>query len=211
MEAHNVTLHILYGIPCVGKSTAAIAFAYQRNIRTVIHTDYIREVQRGFVAPEQAPALAKVTHNAWELHGPPTRRNIEKGFVDHVREVAVGITTVVRKLISDGFDAVIEGVHFHSSIIEELRVTNDHADIHATLLIVRTAKELRQRVTDKEAGRTQGATRKSWQKNVPVMLAIQEFLISDARAHDICVTTADKWRSSWIPVHSHYSTWTTSL
>lgn len=210
MAAHNLALHILYGIPCVGKSTASIEFAYRRNIRTVIHTDYVREVQRCFVSPEHAPALAKVTHNAWELHGPPTRPNIEAGFLDHVKEVAVGIRVVVRKLVSDGFDAVIEGAHFHSGIIEELRVTNGDAEVQATLLIVRTAEELWQRVNEKEGRRVQGAARKLWQKNVPVMLAIQEFLISDARTHEIRVATAGEWRSSWIPANSHYSTWTMS-
>ncbi len=196
MTAHNFALHILYGIPCVGKSTAAIEFAYRRNIRTVIHTDYVREVQRGVVSPEHDSALAKVTHNAWELHGPPTRPNIEAGFLDHVREVAVGIRAVVRKLVSDGFDAVIEGAHFHSSIIEELRAANGDAEVQATLLIVGTAEQLRQQVNDKEGRRTQGAVRKLWQENVPVMLAIQDFLISDARTHDIPVATADEWRSS---------------
>ncbi len=203
MPAHNVALHIVYGIPCVGKSTAAVEFAYHRNIRTVIHTDYVREVQRVFVSPEQAPALAKVTHNAWELHGPPTRPNIEAGFVDHVKEVAVGIRTVARKLVSDGFDAVIEGAHFHGGIIEDLRVRNGDAEVPATLLIVRTAEELRQRVNDKKGRRAQGADRKRWQENVPVMLTIQEFLISDARAHGIPAVTVDEWRSSWIPVNSH--------
>ncbi|MGH3972395.1 MAG: hypothetical protein ACRDS9_03590 [Pseudonocardiaceae bacterium] len=206
MAAHNVALHILYGIPCVGKSTAAVEFAYHRNIRTVIHTDYVREVQRVFVSPEQAPALAKVTHNAWELYGPPTRPNIEAGFVDHVKEVAVGIRTVVRKLVSDGFDAVVEGAHFHGGIIEELRVANSNAQVHATLLIVRTVEELRQRVNGKERRRAQGAVRKRWQKNVPIMLAIQDFLVSDARTHSICVATANEWRRSWTPVNSHYST-----
>ncbi len=206
MAARNVELHILYGIPCVGKSTAAVEFAYHRNIRTVIHTDYVREVQRVFVSPEQAPALAKVTHNAWELHGPPTRPNIEAGFVDHVKEVAVGIRTVVRKLVSDGFDAMIEGAHFHGDIIEELRVANGDAEVRATLLIVRTAEELRQRVNDKERRRAHGAARKLWQENIPIMLAIQDLLISDALTHRIRVTTADEWRRSWAPVNSHYST-----
>lgn len=203
MPAHNVALHIVYGIPCVGKSTAAVEFAYHRNIRTVIHTDYVREVQRRFVPPELAPALAAVTHNAWELHGPPTSPNIEAGFVDHVKEVAVGIRTVARKLVSDGFDAVIEGAHFHGGIIEDLRVRNGDAEVPATLLIVRTAEELRQRVNDKEGRRAQGADRKRWQEKVPAMLTIQDFLISDARAHGIPAVTVDEWRSSWIPINSH--------
>jgi 2-phosphoglycerate kinase len=111
------------------------------------------------------------------------------GFVDHVDEVAAGIRLVVRKLVRDGFDAVIEGAHFHSGIIENLRVTNDGAEIDATLLIVRTAEELRQRVDDKEKRRADGAERKRWNGNIRAMLAIQEYLISDARKHGIRIVT----------------------
>jgi len=194
MTAHNITIHVLYGIPCAGKSTAAVQLAYRRNIRTVIHTDYIREVQRGLTAPEQAPALAKVTHNAWELYGPPTRQNIVTGFLSHAEEVAVGIRVVARKLVSDGFDAVVEGSHFHSGIIEDLCVTNSYADIQATLLVVRTAEELRHRAADKEKGRAHGSERKRWQEHIPVMLTIQEYLISDARGHGIRIVAGDEWR-----------------
>src|SRR5215470_9991943 len=134
MAPCNVVLHIVYGIPCVGKSTAAIELARHRGISTVIHTDYIREVQRVFVSPKQAPALAKVTHTAWELRGCPTRRNIEAGFLDHLNDVAIDIRAVARKVINDGLDAVIEGAHFHSGIIEELRAANGNAEVRATLL-----------------------------------------------------------------------------
>jgi len=122
--------------------------------------------------------------------------------------VAPGINAVARKVVSDGFDAVIEGVHFHGGIIEELRATNSHAEVRATLLIVRTAEELRRRVNDKETGRAQGSARKPWQKNLPIMLAIQDFLISDARTHGIRAVTADEWRRSWTPVNAY---WTSTM
>jgi len=208
MTRRNVVLHIVYGIPCVGKSTAAVELAHHRRISTVIHTDYIREVQRVFVAPKQAPALAKVTHTAWELYGRPTRCNIEAGFLDHLNDVAVGINAVAMKVVSDGFDAVIEGAHFHGGIIEAVRAANRNAEVRATLLIVRSAEELRRRVNDKERRRAQGSARKPWQENFPIMLAIQDFLISDARTHGIRTATADEWRRSWKPVSAYWTSTT---
>lgn len=210
MATSSVELHVIYGIPCVGKSTAAVELAFRRNIRTVIHTDYVREVQRLFLPPDRAPALAKVTHDAWELHGPPTRSNIEAGFVDHAQAVAIGIRAVVRKLVSDGFAAVIEGAHFYSNLIEDLRAENVNTDLHATLLIVNAAEELRRRIDDKERQRAHGATRKRWRDNLPVLLEIQDFLVADARAHRIHVTTAEEWRHSWAQPGSLCSTSTTS-
>jgi 2-phosphoglycerate kinase len=210
MAAHNVVLHVIYGIPCVGKSTTAIALAYHRDIRTVIHTDYVREVQRGFMSTEEAPVLAAVTHDAWKLYGPPTAANIMAGFIDHVDQVSVGIGIVVRKLVRDGFDAVIEGAHFHSRIIDNLSSVNPHADIEPTLLITRTIDELRHRIDDKQRRRAHAADDKQWREHCHAMLVIQDYLVADAHAHSITVVTADEWRGSWTPATSPYSTWTMS-
>lgn len=192
MTNRNITLHILYGIPCAGKSTAAIELACCWNLRTVIHTDYIREIQRGYACPVRAPALFKVTHNAWELYGLPTNQNIVSGFIDHANQVAPGIRIVAQKLVRDGFDAVIEGVHFHGGIIDDLS-TLDGATIRATLLTVSSANELQQRVKDKEGRRAQGAEHKRWNENIATMLTIQDYLVSDARAHRIRVVDSAEW------------------
>ncbi|ABD11750.1 hypothetical protein ThrDRAFT_01160 [Frankia casuarinae] len=206
MATPETTIHIVYGIPCVGKSTGAVAFAHHRAIRTVVQTDYLREVQRAYVDLERVPVLAKVTHTAWELYGSPTQHNIVTGFADHAAAIAPAIGQVVRKLVLDGFDAVVEGAHFHSPIIAALRDENRTAHIRATLLIVRTAEELRKRVAQKGRDRADGNPLKEWQDNIPFMLTIQDYLIADARGKDIEVSTADEWRRSWNPTDVPSST-----
>jgi len=199
MAPRSVTVHVLYGIPCVGKSTTAVAFAYHQNIRTVIHTDYLREVQRHYVSPTQLPVLAKVTHSAWELHGQYTRDSVLAGFADHVAAVAPAIRTVVAKLVDDGFDAVIEGAHFDAGLIRDLQAANKDTDIQPTLLTVTAADEIRQRILRKGQERAGGVGRAEWTENLATMLTIQEHLISDAHTHGIRVTTAETWRTMWLP------------
>ncbi len=196
MTAPEPTIHIVYGIPCVGKSTGAISFAHRHDIRTVIHTDYIREVQRG-ISPDNHPVLAKVTHNAWELYGPPTPLNIIVGFLSHVSAVAPAINLVIRKLVDDGFTAIVEGAHFHATFIGDLRRRNPAADIQATLLIAETDEELKQRAVRKGRQRASGQPLKEWQDNIPYMLAIQDYLISEAHSKGIRVSTEKEWRESW--------------
>ncbi|MFD2415718.1 hypothetical protein [Amycolatopsis pigmentata] len=171
----------------------------------MIHTDYIREMQRGFVTPEQVPALHKVSHNAWELHGSPTEENVVAGFVEHANAVARGVRIVIGKLGRDGFDAMVEGAHFHSGIIDDIRAENVDTDVQPTLLTVSTADELRKLINSKEAERAPGGDRKKWRESIPAMLTIQDFLISDAHAHGIRVAVADEWRSQWDSAKSHYS------
>ncbi|MCA1229397.1 AAA family ATPase [Saccharopolyspora sp. 6M] len=188
---HRAALRILYGIPCAGKSTAAISVATHHGLRTVIGTDYLREVQRLLTPPQQAPALRMVTHTAWQRHGPPTRDNIATGFREHVAAVAPAIHAVVAKLARDGFDAVLEGAHFHGDLIGELRTAYPELALHATVLAVGSADELRQRIAAKERTRAATSERKAWAEHVPVLMMLQDLLHADARSHGIPVTTSE--------------------
>jgi 2-phosphoglycerate kinase len=111
--------------------------------------------------------------------------------VEHVREVVVGIKIVVKKLVSDGFDAIIEGAHFYGAVIEELRATNSGAEIDATFAHNKDPAELRKRVEDKAASRAQGGRSEALAGNIQTMLTIQNFLMSDARSHRIRVIAAN--------------------
>ncbi|TCO56761.1 AAA family ATPase [Actinocrispum wychmicini] len=200
MELHKVNLEVLYGIPCVGKSTMAINLAHQRGIRTVITTDYVREVQRMYVPRNEAPALAMVTHDAWQLFGPPTRSNVERGFLDHVQHVLPGVKAVAAKVVKDGLDAVMEGAHFHSAVINELRDGCPNAQVSPRLLAVDSAAELLRRIASKESRRVSNAPKKQWSDHVDVMMLIQDFLIDDAESQHIPVITEQEWSRQWVPV-----------
>lgn len=197
---------VVYGIPCVGKSTMAVKLAEQLGTRTVIATDYIREVQRQYISPGDAPALAKVTHNAWQLYGPPNRANIERGFLAHVHDLSDAIRSVVAKLADDGFDAILEGAHFHGAFIADLQKTFPTTRISAALLTVKDAHELRHRIETKETDRAQSAQKKEWRDNVDAMLAIQDFLIRDARGHAIPIIMSIEGEESWPTVYRLFAT-----
>ena len=208
MRRPELTMHVVYGIPCVGKSTAAFTLAHHHGITTIVSTDYIREVQRKFGPPSEA--LAKVTHTAWELYGTPSQDNIEAGFNAHVNAVAPAVAAVFDKLVNDGMDAVIEGAHFHGDLIENLRDTHRDVDVRATLLVVESAAQLVRRIDDKERRRANGSAPKRWRENLAILLAIQEYLISDAHAHDIQPVATDEWIQSWTPTVAACSISTTS-
>lgn len=199
MDLPKVNLDVLYGIPCVGKSTMAVDLAHRRGIRTVIATDYVREVQRIYVPRDDAPALAMVTHDAWKLYGAPTRANVERGFLEHVQQVLPGIKAVAAKVTKDGFGAVMEGAHFHSAVINELRNDCRNATVTSQLLAVESAEELLRRITHKEACCASNAPRKQWADHVDVMMAIQDFLINDAESQNIPVVTGKEWSRQWVP------------
>ncbi len=73
-------------------------YASDNDIRTVISTDYLREVQRLYIPADQSPVLAKVSHTAWELSGDPTPGGIIAGFTSHADAVFPAVEAVAAKL-----------------------------------------------------------------------------------------------------------------
>ena len=90
----GMTLHVIYGIACAGKSTTALRYAGDNGIRTVVSTDYLREIQRLYVPADRCPVLAKVSHTAWELSGDPTPEGVIAGFTRHAEAVFPAVEAV---------------------------------------------------------------------------------------------------------------------
>ena len=186
----GVALHVLYGIACAGKSTTALQYASDNGIRTVISTDYLREVQRLYDPADESPALAKVSHTAWEVTGDSTPGGIIAGFTGHAEAVFPAVAAVAVKLAGDGLDAVIEGSCFHGALITWLRQQVQDVTIRPVLLTVESLPQLLDHITEKEQQRAPGSEPRSWRANAPVLMTIQDFLITDAARHAIPQTRA---------------------
>jgi 2-phosphoglycerate kinase len=186
----GMTLHVIYGIACAGKSTMALRYAGDNSIRTVISTDYLREVQRLYAPADQSAVLAKVSHTAWELTGDPTPGGIIAGFTSHAEAVFPAVAAVAVKLACDGLDAVIEGSCFHGALITRLRQQVRDVAIRPVLLTVESLPQLLDHITEKEQQRAPGSEPRNWRANARVLMTIQDFLITDAVCHAIPQTRA---------------------
>jgi 2-phosphoglycerate kinase len=181
----SVTLHVIYGIACAGKSVTALRYASENGIRTVIHTDYLREVQRLYVPAARSPVLAKVSHTAWELSGDPSPAGIIAGFTSHAEAVFPAVEAVTAKLARDGLDAVIEGSHFHGALIARLREHDQDVTVRPVLLTVGSLPQLLHHISAKEQQRAPGSEPRNWQANARILMTIQDFLIADSARHAI--------------------------
>lgn len=188
-------LHVFYGVACTGKSTKALHFAQEHGIRTIIHTDYVREVQRALAAPSKASPLMKVTHNAWELFGERSNENIVRGFTAHVNAVLPALLAVACKLSRDGLDAIIEGVHCHGDAIDRFAQIGG-LTVLPRLLVVTSESRLLDHIRHKEEERSHASEPKTWEDHIKTLMAIQSFLLQDAVQHNIQVIDVDEFQSS---------------
>ncbi len=125
----------------IGKSTIASELAKELGITHIIETDFIREIVRGIIGPDYAPALHKSSFDAYitirdkDRFEGNTEGLIDAGFEEHATFVIPGIEKVIKIAVEDSEDVVIEGVHVVPGLIDVEKYKED-ANIHFFVLTV---------------------------------------------------------------------------
>lgn len=123
----------------IGKSTIASELAKELGIKHLIETDFIREIVRGIIGPDYAPALHKSSFDAYTTLRDKERFKddglalINAGFEEHASFVIPAIEKVIKRAVDDFDDVVIEGVHLVPGLINIAKFKND-ASIHFFIL-----------------------------------------------------------------------------
>lgn len=123
----------------IGKSTISSELAKELGIKHLIETDFIREIVRGIIGPDYAPALHKSSFDAYITLKDKHRYEgngdalISAGFEEHASFVIPAIEKVIKRAVDDYDDVVIEGVHLVPGLIN-IRKFQDDASIHFFIL-----------------------------------------------------------------------------
>jgi 2-phosphoglycerate kinase len=142
---------LLGGGTGVGKSTLATQLAARLGITRIIPTDAIREVMRGVLSPEVAPALHTSSFDADRFVQRPLPKPsdpLEVGFREQVMIVGVGIRALARRAVIEGTHLIVEGVHAipgildvdefrDSAVVVPLIVTIDDEELHRSHFALR--------------------------------------------------------------------------
>ncbi|MEN6593315.1 MAG: 3H domain-containing protein [Methanobacterium sp.] len=123
----------------IGKSTIASELAKTLGITHTIETDFIREIVRGIIGPDYAPALHRSSFDAYVTIRDKHRFEgngdglISAGFEEHASFVIPAIEKVISRAINDSDDVVIEGVHLVPGLLN-IDKFKDDAYIHFFVL-----------------------------------------------------------------------------
>ena len=123
----------------IGKSTISSELAKELGIKHLIETDFIREIVRGIIGPEYAPALHKSSFDAYVTLKDKHRYEgngealISAGFEEHASFVIPAIEKVIKRAVDDFDDVVIEGVHLVLGLLNIKKFQED-ASIHFFIL-----------------------------------------------------------------------------
>ncbi|MBR5503994.1 MAG: hypothetical protein IKV87_06095 [Methanobrevibacter sp.] len=122
----------------IGKSTVASELAKTLKIKHLVETDFIREVVRGIIGEEYAPALHSSSYNAYtSLRNQENYKSraelINAGFEEHASFVLPAVERVIDRAIKDHDDIILEGVHLIPGFID-IEQFKDNASVHFFIL-----------------------------------------------------------------------------
>ncbi len=101
------------GASATGKSMLALDFIVNLSITRIISTDTVRQVLRGIHTPEDHPELYCHTYQAHKYRQAGSQKldPIVRGYLAQCELVGPAILTSVERLIQEGTEALVEGVH----------------------------------------------------------------------------------------------------
>lgn len=176
----------------IGKSTISAELAKSLGIKHLIESDFIREVVRGIIGSDYAPALHASSYMAYTTLRNKKNYKTEEdlicaGFVEHASFVVPAIEKVIERAIKDFDDIIIEGVHLIPGLID-LDNYKNQANIHFFILSSDEESHKNRfvkRATEKRRG---GKQLDYFKEN----RTIHDFLLSEAEKNDVKVIETEE-------------------
>lgn len=179
----------------IGKSTVAAELAKTLNIKHLVETDFIREVVRGIIGKEYAPALHSSSYNAYKyLRNQENYKSYEElinaGFEEHASFVLPAVERVIDRAIKDHDDIILEGVHLVPGLID-LEQFEDMASVYFFILSS-DEEDHKNRFVKRAMEIRRGGKQLDYFKENRI---IHDHLIEQAKKHDVKIiktTNIDK-------------------
>jgi 2-phosphoglycerate kinase len=180
-----------------GKSTIATSIASKLEIARMQSTDMLREVMRTMIPKANEPILHKSSYSAWQelpeelLDAEDKNRRIYTGYCKQAEILSVAIKAVIHRALHERVSVIVEGVHFHPSIINNIIEPGD-ALVVPVMLAVLKRKALESRIKGRSTKVPQRRAER-YLEHFDSIWKLQTFLLSESDAADVpIISNTDK-------------------
>lgn len=180
---------LLGGASGTGKSTIATTLASRLGITRVIPTDAVREVMRAFVPESLVPELHRSSFEPPPDEPEAGFETIWAAFRRQCQAVGAGVARVVKRMVNEREDTIIEGVHLLPGLDIAAMASNESAIVVPILLTVRdTAVHHAHFMHRLETHHGREPAR--YLERLGTIRAIDERLQAEARSRDVAIVDA---------------------
>ena len=178
-------IFLIGGTSACGKSSTANALASRLEIVHTQSTDMLREIMRTMIPAKLMPVLHQSSFNAWRTFVEPQIKNGEvtdalliQGFRSQADLLSLAIEAVVERGTRERVSLVLEGVHLHPALMENLQEKTDAMVIPIMLGLLKR-KHLQQRIKDRSTNVPDRGT-EHYLQYFEQIWRLQSYLLSEA-------------------------------
>jgi len=175
---------LIGGTAGCGKSTIATNVASRLEIARMQSTDMLREVMRTMISKKAEPILHKSSYSAWQelpdeiLESEDKNQRIYTGYCRQAEILSVAIKAVIHRALHERVSVIVEGVHFHPSLIKNIIDPGD-ALVVPIMLGVLKRKQLQSRIKGRSTNVPQRRAGR-YLEHFESIWKLQTFLLSEA-------------------------------
>lgn len=175
---------LIGGTAGCGKSTIATNIASRLEIPRMQSTDMLREVMRTMIPADVEPVLHKSSYSAWQelpgdvLEVEDKSSRIYIGYCRQAEIMSDPIKAVINRALHERVSVIVEGVHFHPSIIKNI-IEPDDALVVPVMLAVLKRKRLQNRLKGRSTNVPQRRAER-YLEHFESIWKLQTYLLSEA-------------------------------
>ena len=175
---------LIGGTAGCGKSTIATSIASRLEIPRMQSTDMLREVMRTMIPADVEPVLHKSSYSAWQelpddvLDAEDKNSRIYIGYCQQAKIMSDPIKAVINRALHERVSVIVEGVHFHPSIIKSI-IEPDDALVVPVMLAVLKRKRLQNRLKGRSTNVPQRRAER-YLEHFESIWKLQTYLLSEA-------------------------------
>lgn len=180
---------LIGGTAGCGKSTIATNIASRLEIPRMQSTDMLREVMRTMIPADVEPVLHKSSYSAWQelpvdvLDVEDKNSKIYTGYCRQAEIMSDPIKAVINRALHERVSVIVEGVHFHPSIIKSI-IEPDDALVVPVMLAVLKRKRLQNRLKGRSTDVPQRRAER-YLEHFESIWKLQTYLLSEADQADV--------------------------
>ncbi|MGB5438282.1 MAG: hypothetical protein WBN90_01335 [Gammaproteobacteria bacterium] len=186
-------IFLIGGTAGCGKSTVATMLANRLDIVRTQSTDMLREVMRIMMPKQLMPVLHTSSFAAWmalpgnleSIRNKVSDTLLVHGYRSQADLLAVAIEAVVQRALRERVSLILEGVHIHPAIVENLSKSDD-AIVIPVMLGVPKRKQLQRRISGRGSDAPQRRGER-YLKHFDEIWRLQSYLLSEADHADISI------------------------